>query len=109
MVDSFGEKKEREEEKLATWDFGTLLSGCDGAKEALAKFVELVEAESALVGAETLTELKGGFARVNSDMTKISRQLEETRVQTEMTRQERITANLRRLLQPSTSPEDTAQ
>lgn len=82
----------------------SLLSGSGSAKEALAKFAMLVEAESALVGAETLTELKGGFARVNSDM-KISRQLEETRMQTEMTRQERINANLRRLLQPSTSPE----
>lgn len=84
----------------------SLLSGSDGAKEALAKFARLVEAESALVGAETLTELKGGFARVNSDMRKISRQLEETRLQTEMSQQERITANLRRLLQPSTSSED---
>lgn len=60
----------------------SLQSGSYGAKEALAKFAKLVEAESALVGAETLTELKGGFARVNSDMRKISRQLEETRVQT---------------------------
>lgn len=64
----------------------SLLSGSDGAKQALAKFAKLVEAESALVGAGTLTELKGGFARVNSDMRKISRQLEETRLQTEMPR-----------------------
>ncbi|KAJ5531704.1 Tetratricopeptide-like helical [Penicillium freii] len=84
---------------MGLWNvnLGTL-SGSGGAKEALAKLAMLVEVESALVGAETLTELKGGFPRVNSDM-KISRQLEETRMQTEMTRQERITANLRRLLQ----------
>ncbi|KAJ5360198.1 Tetratricopeptide-like helical [Penicillium concentricum] len=84
----------------------SLLSGSDGGKEAMARFSRLVEAESALVGAETLTEVKGGFARVNSDMKKIARQLEETRLQSEMPRKERMAANLRLLLQPSRSSED---
>ncbi|OQE40038.1 hypothetical protein PENCOP_c006G06526 [Penicillium coprophilum] len=82
----------------------SLLSGSDGT-EAMAKFTKLVEAEGALVAAETLTEVKGGFARVNSDMKKIARQLEGSRL-TEMPRKERITADLRRLLQPSRSSED---
>ncbi|KXG50139.1 Tetratricopeptide-like helical [Penicillium griseofulvum] len=84
----------------------SLLSGSDGGKEAMAKFARLVEAENALVGAETLTEVKGGFARVNSDMKKLVRQLEETKLQTEMSSKERITANLRRLLRPSRTSED---
>ncbi|KAJ5836404.1 Tetratricopeptide-like helical [Penicillium robsamsonii] len=84
----------------------SLLSTSDGGKEAMARFARLVEAEGALVGAETLTEVKGGFARVNSDMKKIARQLEETRLQAEMPRKERMVANLRLLLQPSRSSED---
>jgi tetratricopeptide (TPR) repeat protein len=84
----------------------SLLSGSDGGKEAMAKFTRLVEAEYALVGAETLIEVKGGFARVNSDMKKLVRQLEETKLQTEMSSKERTTANLRRLLRPSRTSED---
>ncbi|KAJ5512736.1 Tetratricopeptide-like helical [Penicillium fimorum] len=83
----------------------SLLSASDGGKEAMARFARLVEAESALIGAETLTEVKGGFARVNSDMKKIARQLEETRLQAEMPRKERMAVNLRLLLKPSRSSE----
>ncbi|KAJ5199305.1 Tetratricopeptide-like helical [Penicillium cf. griseofulvum] len=84
----------------------SLLSGSDGGKEAMTKFTKLVEAENALVGAETLTEVKGGFARVNSDMKKLARQLEGTKLQAEIPSKESTNANLRRLLQPSRTSED---
>lgn len=71
------------------------------------KFTRLVHAENGLVNAETLTQVKGGFARVNSDLRKLSRQLDETKLRDDdITIQEKIRKKLKLVLRPCSSSED---
>jgi tetratricopeptide (TPR) repeat protein len=86
--------------------YGKTLLGSVSGKEAMERFIRLVQVETALVNAETLSQVKEGFAQVNSDLRKLSRQLDETRLRDEEDSQEDLSKKLRALLRPCSSSED---
>ncbi|KAJ5379452.1 Tetratricopeptide-like helical [Penicillium cosmopolitanum] len=84
-----------------------ILSGNDAASVAMAKFVKLVQSETALVGAETLTQAKetsSTLARMDQNVIKISQQLENLEVRGKTTAC--AASGIKRILQPSSSAED---
>jgi hypothetical protein len=85
----------------------SILSGSDAGSAAMAKFIKLVQSETALVGAETITQAKetsSTLSRMDQNVIKISQQLENLEVR--KSTKASAASVIKQMLQPSSSAED---
>lgn len=108
-------RREIQHGRLLSFGKNILLSNDDG-KTAIVKLANLIDSEKGLVGAETLTEIKGAnvaLTRVDYNVIELTRRIEnmaltqeQAAVQVEEAKEQRQQDHVKKVLQPGTKADD---